>query len=227
MLCWDIDGTLLTTDRAGIGAWEDALRDVCGRVRQLDGWRTAGYTDVEIARALLESEGLVAEPSFVARLLARYEERLPDRLGDRRGRVLPGVLEFLEWNRSTGGLRCMLLTGNTATGARAKLRHYGLAAFFDRGAFAGLEAADRVSVAREAVGIARNWVGDPFSPGRLLVIGDTPHDVACGTAVGARTLAVASGTYSVDELDRAGAWRAIAALPAPDALADLALEESA
>ena len=226
VLCWDIDGTLLTTDRAGIGAWEDAVRRVTGRARSLAHLRTAGLTDVEIGRAILDTEGVAPDEPVVADLLAHYEERLPTRLGDRCGRVLPGVREFLDWNREAGGLRCMLLTGNTAAGARAKLEHSGLAEFFPRGAYASLSASERVAVARAALGIAQDWLGAAFRPGRMLVIGDTPHDVACGTAVGARTLAVGTGEYSPDELARAGAWRTVARLPEPAALARLAVEDA-
>src|SRR5207253_7203684 len=137
---------------------------------------------------------------------------LPARLHDRQGSVLPGVREFLDWNRNRAHLPCLLLTGNTLRGAEAKLRHYELAQFFDRGAFARLDAADRVSVAQEAAAIARELLGESFAPDRMVVIGDTPHDVACGRAVGARTVAVATGMYGVAELEAAGAWLALGAI---------------
>jgi len=217
VLCWDIDGTLLTTARAGIGAWEQALLETLGKTLGLGALPTAGLTDVEIGRLLIERLGAGSEPTLLGSLLARYEALLPLRLHDRKGKVLPGVWEFLEWNREHDRVPCILLTGNTRAGAAAKLRHYGLSGFFSDGAFASLEDPDRVAVARKAVGIASGLQGEGFVPERMVVIGDTPHDVNCGRAVGARTLAVATGTYGVAELDAAGAWRTLEAIPEPQA----------
>lgn len=217
VLCWDIDGTLLTTARAGIGAWEQALAEISGLARDLDRYPTAGLTDVEIAQTLLREAGRDGDATLLARLVHRYEEVLPVRLHDRRGHVLPGVREFLDWNRCNARVPCILLTGNTEAGGLAKLRHYGLAEYFAAGSFSSLEAGDRVSVARRVVEIAAGLLGERFAPGRMVVIGDTPHDVACGRAVGARTVAVATGTYGVAELEAAGAWRTLPALPQPPA----------
>lgn len=218
VLCWDIDGTLLTTARAGIGAWEEAHAEVLGAPRDLGEYRTAGLTDVEIGRALIEDAGRGSEAAaLLGPLVARYESLLPVHLPSRQGRVMPNVREFLEWNRAHARLTCLLLTGNTQGGAKAKLEHYGLAGYFGPGAFSSLERADRTSVARRACELASELV-EGFDAARMVVIGDTPHDVACGLAVGARALAVATGGYSVEELERAGAWKAIAQLPPPPEL---------
>jgi phosphoglycolate phosphatase-like HAD superfamily hydrolase len=107
----------------------------------------------------------------------------------------------------------MLLTGNIASGAEAKLRHYGLWEYFAQtgGAFS-VEGSDRASIARAA----RALLQEPSDGDRTYVIGDTPHDVSCGKVIGARTLAVATGPgYSLEELQACDPWRALEALPAP------------
>ena len=114
----------------------------------------------------------------------------------------------------------MLLTGNLAGGAEAKLRHYGLWEFFAEtgGAFC-VEGSDRPSIARRA----RELVGEPDGD-RIVVIGDTPHDVDCGKAIGARTLAVATGpVYSLDELRACEPWLAMEELPEPREFARVVL----
>ncbi|MEQ1855569.1 MAG: haloacid dehalogenase-like hydrolase [Longimicrobiales bacterium] len=221
VLCWDIDGTLLTTGRAGIGAWEQAVLETTGSELRLAEFRTAGLTDVEIARLLAGQVEASPRPELVEEIVSRYEAWLPIRLHDRRGQVLPGVLEILTWNHERKAFPSLLLTGNTAGGAAAKLNHYGLDAFFDVGAFASFVNPDRVSIAREAARLARELVGTDLSPARLVVIGDTPHDVACGKAVGARTLAVATGTYTVAELEATSPWRVLPGLPDPEGFAKL------
>ena len=99
----------------------------------------------------------------------------------------------------------LLLTGNTPTGAWAKLEHYGLARYFAGGAFC-IDGDDRPSIARRALTVAAEQAGGPVDPRSTYVIGDTPHDVRCGKEIEARTVAVASGTYSVDELAAEDAW---------------------
>jgi phosphoglycolate phosphatase-like HAD superfamily hydrolase len=216
VLFWDIDGTLLTTARAGIVAWERALEDVAGRAVDLAELETAGLTDVEIAARLLSAQGLDSSADGVGGLVAAYEAWLPRSLPLRAGRVLPGVLPILERLRGRADVVSLLLTGNTAAGARAKLRHYGLEAYFVGGAFAdGLR--DRAAVASRALAIARDALGREPDPASTYVIGDTPHDIVCARAIGARAVGVATGQFPVAELERHGAWWAVSELPDPEA----------
>jgi phosphoglycolate phosphatase-like HAD superfamily hydrolase len=211
LLLWDIDGTLLTTARAGIHAWEDALDQVTGVCADLAGFDTAGYLDHMIARRLLEDvAGVAVTDSIIERLVRRYEDHLPEALGRRQGRVLPNVREILECVSRLPSFRSMLLTGNTRRGAAAKLAHYGLDRFFEDGAFSDA-ACEREAIARVALDRARasGWL----APGGAVVIGDTPHDVRCGRAVGVRTLAVATGGYGVEELARHEPWLVLPELP--------------
>lgn len=213
LLLWDIDGTLLTTARAGIYAWEDALHEVAGVRAELSGFDTAGHPDHLIARRLLaDVAGTESSDEAVARLVRRYEDLLPAALPRRQGRVLPNVREILEHLEGNAAMRSMLLTGNTRRGAAAKLVHYGLYRFFEGGAFSDAPC-EREQIARAAMELARasGWV----PANGAVVIGDTPHDVRCGRVAGARTLAVATGAYGVEELRRHRPWLVLPELPPP------------
>jgi phosphoglycolate phosphatase-like HAD superfamily hydrolase len=220
-LFWDIDGTLLTTARAGIFAWEDAIRDVLGAEPDMARMRTAGLTDAEIAVTLAAAHGDDSAET-AGRLLRTYGELLPAALGRKRGSVLPNVRENLAALAGRDDVVHMLLTGNIAAGAEAKLRSYGLWEFFGAGGAFSVEGSDRPGIARVARDLAARHGGGDVPPGeRMVVIGDTPHDVSCGKAIGARTVAVATGPgYSLEELRACEPWIAVAELPEPTAFAE-------
>ena len=131
-LFWDIDGTLITTARAGVFALEEATEEVLGERIDLTTMKTAGLTDAEIARLLAESRDRADEATIRA-LMDAYERLLPERLHWRQGRVLPNVRENLDALAERDDVVNMLLTGNIPGGAEAKLRHYGLWDYFDAG----------------------------------------------------------------------------------------------
>ncbi len=209
-LFWDIDGTLLLTNRAGVFALEEAAEEVLGHKPDLATMRTAGMTDAEIARDLVGAEHV--EP-----FLRAYERLLPERLHLRQGRVLPNVRENLEALAERDDVVNMLLTGNVAGGAEAKLRHYGLWQYFGAGGAYSVEGDDRPAIARRARELAAEHGGE-IPPGeRMFVIGDTPHDVHCGQAIGARTVAVATGPgYGLEDLRASEPWAVLEQLPEPD-----------
>ena len=209
-LFWDIDGTLLTTARAGIIAFERAASEVCGRDVDLDELPTAGLTDFQVAALVVETAGAPAEDA--AAVLAAYERHLPDCLPLRTGSVLPGVVEILDDLSERPDVTLWLLTGNTRRGAQAKLSHYGLDRYFATGAFCE-GAWSREDIARHALTLGG---GEP-----VYVIGDTPHDVRCGLAIGARTVAVATGAYSADELEAEKPWLLLERLPARERFSEL------
>jgi phosphoglycolate phosphatase len=221
VLFWDIDGTLLTTARAGVFALEAAAQEVCGVQADFQSLTTSGLTDAEVAAlAIRTCTGAEGAPAVVARFLRAYERHLPERLHLRRGRVLPGVIEVLDDLAARPAVHSLLLTGNTPAGARAKLAHYGLADYFPDGAFCA-DGDDREGIARRALALARERTTGSLSPEDVFVIGDTPHDVACGRAIGARTVAVATGQYDPGELEAAGAWLTLPRLPSPERFAEL------
>lgn len=219
VLFWDIDGTLITTGRAGMFAWNDSVLELTGREFDLrTELRTAGLTDYQIAVHTFQALGLKPDAEVIDRLVRRYEELLPSSLPRKIGYVLPNVREILEHLRERGDVRSYLLTGNTRGGARAKLTHYRLMEFFPDGAFAE-DMADRSAIAMRALALARRAA--PVADDRIFVVGDTPHDVACANAIGARTIAVATGGYSLEELQEHRPWRVFAELPPPDVFAAL------
>ena len=207
---WDIDGTLLTTGKAGVPAWEAAVREVTGKDFQLSSIRVPGLTDFQIAARTFELLGVQATDDALARMVRRYEDLLPASLPLKQGRVLPHVREILEALLGRGDVRSYLLTGNTRRGARAKLTHYDLFKYFPDGAFAE-DQGKRSTIATRALELAR--LNGPVNEAQLFVIGDTPHDVEGAAAIHARTVAVATGGYSVQELSAHHPWRVYEELP--------------
>jgi phosphoglycolate phosphatase-like HAD superfamily hydrolase len=209
VLFWDLDGTLLLTGRAGLYAFEEALEEVTGASSNLEEIFTPGYTDAGVARLVLEHAGQPTDQETIDAVLRSYERRLPDSLPRRQGRVLDGVREVLEDLDGREDVRSYLLTGNTPAGARAKLTYYDLDRFFPdgEGAFC-IDHGSRVTIARRAL---------PLADGAetIYVIGDTPADVECGQAIGARTIAVASGWHSADDLAAAEPWTVLEQIPEP------------
>ena len=212
ILFWDIDGTLLTTGKAGVPAWEAAVRETTGREFQLSSIRVPGLTDYQIAMRAFELLGVPTTGDLLTRMVARYEEMLPSTLPLKQGRVLPQVREVLESLRNRADVRSYLLTGNTRGGARAKLTHYDLIQYFPDGAFAE-DQGSRSSIAARALELARR--GGPVSADRVFVIGDTPYDIEGAGAIDARTIVVATGGYTVEELSAHHPWRVFAELPPP------------
>ena len=215
LLFWDIDLTLLSTARAGIYAVEDAVREVLGIDADLQQLFTSGLTDFDVMKLAAEAAGAEPTDAQLGELLRAYERHLPERLAMRDGRLMPGVLEILEDLDGRPDVVSLLLTGNTRTGAWAKLRHYGIDHFFDDGAFC-TEGDDRPAIARRAWQLAeRLSPGGAPDPERVFVIGDTPHDVRAAHAIGARAVAVAAGKHSLEELQAAEPWLALEQLPEP------------
>jgi phosphoglycolate phosphatase len=211
IIFWDIDGTLLTTGRAGMYAWKDAFEAETGLDADILQFDSAGLPDPLIAERLLTEYGSGATPAAVRRLIRGYELRLPENLPRREGGPLPHVPQILEALRSRPEVHSMLLTGNTRAGARAKLSYYGLAEYFTAGAFSD-GSPDRTAIAHEAMARARELAGEVHAD-RVYVVGDTPHDIRCAQAIGARAVAVATGRYSLPELTALKPWWAVEQLP--------------
>jgi phosphoglycolate phosphatase len=135
----------------------------------------------------------------VSAFLDSYVHFLSLELPRRKGKLLPGVLKLLERLKSRPHVVLGLLTGNVSRGARLKLEHYGVWHFFEFGAFAD-DHRDRNQLGRFARARAKEKHGREFAGSEIDVIGDTPRDITCGRALGARTVAVATGRWSRDEL---------------------------
>jgi phosphoglycolate phosphatase-like HAD superfamily hydrolase len=195
---FDIDGTLLASGGAGKAALESAFTDVFGIALRFH-IPYAGRTDRAIVRDLLTQHGLDASLEHWEKLREGYLARLPDSLNRHNGRVLPGILSLLQALRKRGDIAIGLLTGNIRAGARVKLGHFGLFEHFAFGGF-GDHHFDRDDVAREALAATQSHLGAKVSTERIWVIGDTPLDVQCARAIGARVLAVATGVHTREQL---------------------------
>jgi phosphoglycolate phosphatase len=197
LLLWDIDGTLISTGAAGNRAIELATTQRFGG--DLDGVEIAGRTDSGIARQILTKYGEPITPDSVRSFLDLYLELLARELPRSQGRVMPGVLELLKRSQDRPDTSLGLLTGNLKRGAQLKLEHYQLWHFFAFGAFAD-DHHDRNQLGAFALTRAHEGTGAKFLPAEVDVIGDTGHDIACGKAFGARTIAIATGSWPRERL---------------------------
>ena len=222
LILWDVDGTLLRSKGASVRAYLRALRAVYQLEGELARVTMHGKTDGQIALELLAHHDHTEEQAL--ELLDRFREAYVAELEAARSElaadlvVLPGVRDVLERLRARG-VRQSLLTGNFEAAARVKLGCAGLDRYVDFaiGAF-GSDHRDRNSLVPIALEKARRLRGDALGPADVVVVGDTPRDVACARAGGARAVAVATGQFAADELAR----------HAPDALLpDLRDAESA
>lgn len=214
LVLFDIDGTLVQTGRAGVRGMNRAFADLFGVSDALTGVPVAGRTDRAIVSEVLTKIGQPAEPGVIARVREEYCRRLPDALASPSSHpmgVLPGVADLLEALEARPDVVIGLLTGNFVSGAELKLGHFDLWRRFPFGAF-GDDHLERRALVPVAVAEAAQRGHDVVPPDRIIVIGDTPLDVDCAHAYGARALAVATGMYSVDVLRETGAALTVSTL---------------
>ena len=159
----------------------------------------AGRTDPWIIRQIFARFGIEHTPGNVARYVDGYIALLPGILAQSRARILPGVSEILGQAAAHTGVVQGLLTGNLRRGAEAKLGFHGLWEYFPVGAFAD-DSEVRSELGPHALRRARSHWGLDFPAERVWIIGDTPHDIACARAIGARAMAVATGGSKAQEL---------------------------
>lgn len=207
LLLFDIDGTLLLSGGAGVRAMTRAF-DQTFRVKDaFQAADVAGRTDTFIVSTALRQAGLEDTPEAHGRFREAYVPLLSDEIRKPptgRTGLMPGVDRLLEVLVSDDGFEIGLLTGNFEAAAYVKLRHFAIDAHFTWGAF-GEESADRNDVARAALRRAEERNIPRHRRQRAVVVGDTPHDVACARAIGARVIAVATGNYTEAQLRSEGA----------------------
>jgi len=220
LLLWDIDGTILHTGKAGETALGRAMEKLYGINRGLQGLEIAGRTDKWIVEQLLGRDGKPNGLEEVGQFLDVYVELLADELPRRNGGLHPGILGILEEAHKRPELVQALLTGNIEKGARLKLTRYGVNHFFDFGAFAD-DSSIRNELGPHAKRRAKEKHGEEFPAERIFVIGDTPHDVACARAIGAKAIAVATGSFTKRQLKDCGADAVFTDLAHPKAFFDL------
>ena len=199
LLLFDIDGTLIHSAGAGVESLRHTLVQRFNIKDDLKDIEIAGMTDSGIVMNILNKHRIPTTNENIASFLDTYVHFLSLELPRRAGQVLPGVVELLEKLKSRPHLILALLTGNVSRGAQLKLEHYGVWHFFEFGAFAD-DHHDRNQLGTFARARAREKHGIEFQADKIDVIGDTPRDIACGKAFGARTVAIATGSSPKEEL---------------------------
>lgn len=215
LLLFDIDGTLIDTEGAGLWSFSEAFYlafpEHCGRL--FPPLELGGATDHGLIMHLFEHFGLEDSPNHRSRFFEAYTGQLAASLEhfarEGRGRLLPGVGELLDTLAAEERVALAVLTGNTEAGARVKLRHFRIDHHFPIGAY-GDDHHDRNELGPIARERALECFGKDFRADEIIVIGDTLRDIACARAFGAKVIAVATGA----------ATRAELASGAPDVLLD-------
>jgi phosphoglycolate phosphatase len=211
-ILFDVDGLLITTGGAGTRSWRWAFDELYGIPADIGEFTESGMTDPVVGR-LTFTAVIGHEPSAeeLARVVSHYLMRLPEEVAQSSGyRVLAGVEELLP-RLCHGGFLLGITTGAVEAAAHIKLARANLNRFFSFGGY-GSDSADRGELTRKAIARAAEILGSPIDPQRVLVVGDTPKDIAAAHAAHAISVGVASGHYSEEELREAGAEYVLSSL---------------
>lgn len=218
LLYWDIDGTLLNTGRAGLYAIEEVFHALQGANVPVPQIAAGGRTDNYICQQLLyKATGIMPTDEEVNVFCRSYEKKLLKWLQVKKDEsvIFDRVRDILAFFDVQDNYKQLLLTGNSIYGARMKLDFFGLSQYFDfeHSGFA-CQFYYRDDLARHAYSIAKQAWGDAIET--IYVIGDTPYDIQCGKAIGAKTISVATGHHSYDTLATYKPWKQLRELPMPE-----------
>jgi len=202
LVLFDIDGTLINTNSAGVKAFGRAFQTEYGFDDRTEKINFAGRTDTGLVREYFNHHNITPDTEHFRRYFDTYVFWLDHMMQDCNGRIHPGVLEFIEAVKKLPEPPLIgLLTGNIQLGAEIKLRHFNLWEKFAMGGFADdSEERDHIAAAAKARG--SKVLGKNLRGNEVLVIGDTPLDIRCARAIGAKVLAVATGGSTVSELKK-------------------------
>jgi phosphoglycolate phosphatase-like HAD superfamily hydrolase len=200
LVLFDIDGTLIRTGGAGVKAFAKVFQTEFNAVEGFEKLKFAGRTDFSLVREFFDYHQIASTAENFRRFFERYVFWLGQILKESNTEVCAGVPQLIEALRAHPEPPIIgLLTGNIRRGAEIKLRHVGLWDNFETGAFADdHEHRDHIAAIARDRGcriLKREMSGD-----EVLVIGDTPLDIRCARAIGAKVLAVATGGSSMEEL---------------------------
>jgi phosphoglycolate phosphatase-like HAD superfamily hydrolase len=221
IVLWDIDNTLLYTGGAGSIAMTRAFHDLYGVTDAFGRVEFSGRSDSAILLDAMRVHRVTEDPTAeIARFIDAYLPHIERALLETRGSLMPGIFDLLPALAAHGNVVQGLGTGNFRRAGAAKLKHYGIADYFPGtvGGF-GDDHADRHELVRIGIDRLMNGTADA----RVVVIGDTPHDVSAAHANGAFALAVATGRDSVEDLTACGADVALENLAAVDLVLEIVL----
>lgn len=220
LILFDIDGTLLLSGRAGLRAMTRAFAQTFNITDAFSGQHFGGRTDSYLVSNALQQAGLPDTPEAHQRFRENYIPLLAEEIqqpGTGHKGLMPGARELLDALHDFEDVHLALLTGNYREAAEIKLQHFDIWDYFEWGAFSD-DHADRNALVPIARRRAETYDIPPEAIDRIIVIGDTPHDIECARVAGARSVAVATGGFTVDELRAAGADDVVADLSDTDAV---------
>ena len=201
LVLFDVDGTLVHTGGAGVTAFARALHSEFGVPNGTELLKFGGRTDFSLVRELFSHTQIEPSERIFERFFAAYLGWLEKLIVERDGGACPGVAEFCRALAARPEPPLVgLLTGNIRRGAQIKLGRYGMWEQFPFGAFSD-DHEDRNQIAAIALQRGSERLGRPLLGEEALVIGDTPLDIRCARAIGAKVLAVATGRFTVPELE--------------------------
>ncbi len=200
VVLFDIDGTLIRSQGAGKKAIATTLKQDFHCESPDVEVSFAGRTDLSLVKELFERNSLKVSNGDMQKFFTSYVRNLPKALAECQGEVIAGVMPLLDHLATDDEIILGLLTGNIRDGAFAKLAHFNLDKYFKIGGF-GDHQENRAEIAKEGIRAIETAVSMRVNPKKVLVIGDTPHDVNCAHAVGARSLAVCTGYSSREEIE--------------------------
>lgn len=224
LVLFDIDGTLLRTERVGVAAMLRAFTEIHGeRGFSFEGIEIAGALDGLLFERIMTHHGLPAHDEAHRHFQQVYRNELARALTPDRVRQMPGAADLAQ-RLAARGAATGLLTGNYRETALIKIRAAGYdERHFPFGAF-GADGPSRRHLTPVAIACAAAHHGRSFEPARVTIIGDTPLDIDCAKAHGCRAVGVATGPYSVEQLAGCGADLAVADLSATDTLLEWILD---
>ena len=223
LILFDIDGTLLLSCRAGLRAMTRAFEKTFGVADAFKGEHFGGRTDSYLVSKALTDAGLPDTAEAHERFRQNYIPLLAEEIqhpGTGHYGLMPGARELLEALDEQHHLHLALLTGNYRESAEIKLQHFEIWDFFEWGAFAD-DASDRNALVPIACSRAETYDIPPEAIERVIVIGDTPHDIECARVAGAKSIAVATGGFTVEQLREFGADEVLEDLSDTQAVLDL------
>jgi phosphoglycolate phosphatase len=206
LILFDIDGTLVLTAGAGRRALSRAFEELFAVGNALDGLPIAGRTDRWIVANVAAAHSLPCDAHMVERVRASYLSYLPIEIAEPSSHkgVMPGVRPLLEVLSKRDDAYVALLTGNFEGGARVKLEYFDLWRYFRCGAF-GDHIPERNGLLSRALARVRACGGPAVDPADVVIVGDTPLDVAVAVAGRTRSVAVATGGHDMKTLRASGA----------------------
>jgi phosphoglycolate phosphatase len=200
LVLFDIDGTLVHTGGAGVKAFARTFATEFSVADGFERLKFAGRTDLSLVREFFGFNQIAPTPENFERFFERYVFWLDHIIRESRTELCPGVWEMIRALEQLPQPPLPgLLTGNIRLGAEIKLRHFDLWDVFQTGAFAD-DHEERDQIAAVARQRGSRILGEALRGDQVVVIGDTPFDIRCARAIGAKSLAVATGGALLEEL---------------------------